>query len=143
MTSVKVMGFVHSNLTLLIHIVHCTKRSKQNRVQHWAHLGLFRGLPRWLSSKESACQCRNHKRRGFDPCVGRSPEGGHGNPFQYSCLENLMDRRAWPATVHRDDKESDMTEHAHMCLSYQIYPRFIPYPRKSAKLLVKICKRSL
>ena len=30
----------------------------------------------------------------------RSPGGGHGNPFQYSCLENHMDRRAWWATVH-------------------------------------------
>ena len=32
--------------------------------------------------------------------LGRSPEGGNGNPFQYSCLENAMDRRAWRATVH-------------------------------------------
>ena len=31
----------------------------------------------------------------------RSPGGGHGNPLQYSCLENLMDREAWQATVHR------------------------------------------
>ena len=32
---------------------------------------------------------------------GRSPGGGHGNPFQYSCLENPMDRGAWWAMVHR------------------------------------------
>ena len=31
---------------------------------------------------------------------GRSPGVGNGNPFQYSCLENLMDRRAWEVTVH-------------------------------------------
>ena len=31
---------------------------------------------------------------------GRSPGGGHGNPLQYSCLENPMDRRAWWAAVH-------------------------------------------
>ena len=31
---------------------------------------------------------------------GRSPGGGHGNPLQYSCLENLMDRGAWLDTVH-------------------------------------------
>ena len=31
---------------------------------------------------------------------GRSPGGGHGNPLQYSCLENPMDRGAWEATVH-------------------------------------------
>ena len=32
---------------------------------------------------------------------GISPGGGHGNPFQYSCLENPMDRGAWWAPVHR------------------------------------------
>ena len=32
---------------------------------------------------------------------GRSPGGGHGNPLQYSCLENPMDRRAWWVTGHR------------------------------------------
>ena len=31
---------------------------------------------------------------------GRSSEGGHGNPLQYSCLENPMDRGPWQATVH-------------------------------------------
>ena len=31
---------------------------------------------------------------------GRSPGGGNGNPFQYSCLENPMDRGSWRATVH-------------------------------------------
>ena len=35
------------------------------------------------------------------PGSGRSPRGGHGNPLQYSCLENPMDRGAWQATVHR------------------------------------------
>ena len=37
---------------------------------------------------------------GVIPGLGRSPGGGHGNPLQYSCLENLMDRRVWRATVH-------------------------------------------
>ena len=37
---------------------------------------------------------------GLIPGLGRSPGGGHGNPFQYSCLENPMDRGAWLATVH-------------------------------------------
>ena len=35
------------------------------------------------------------------PWSGRSPGEGHGNPLQYSCLENPMDRGAWWATVHR------------------------------------------
>ena len=34
------------------------------------------------------------------PGSGRSPGGGHGNPLQYSCLENSMDRGAWLAMVH-------------------------------------------
>ena len=38
---------------------------------------------------------------GSIPGLGRSPGGGHGNPLQYSCLENYMDRGAWWATVHR------------------------------------------
>ena len=37
---------------------------------------------------------------GSIPGLGRSPAGGNGNPLQYSCLENPMDREAWWATVH-------------------------------------------
>ena len=42
--------------------------------------------------------------------LGRSPEGGHSNPLQHSCLENSMDRGAWPAIVQRVAKVSDRTE---------------------------------
>ena len=49
---------------------------------------------------------------GSIPGLGRSPGGGHGNPLQYSCPENLMDRGTWRATVH-GVAESDMTEHVH------------------------------
>ena len=37
---------------------------------------------------------------GSIPGLGRSPGGGYGNPLQYSCLENPMDRGAWWVTVH-------------------------------------------
>ena len=37
---------------------------------------------------------------GLIPGSGRSPGVGNGNPLQYSCLENSIDREAWPATVH-------------------------------------------
>ena len=47
---------------------------------------------------------------GSIPGLERSPGGGHGNPLQYSCLENPMDRWAWRATVHGVAKELDMTE---------------------------------
>ena len=47
---------------------------------------------------------------GSIPRSGRAPGGGHGNPLQYSCLGNPMDRGAWQATVHSmGRKESDMT----------------------------------
>ena len=44
------------------------------------------------------------------PQSGRYPGEGNGNPFQYSCLENSMDRGAWQVTVHGGPKELDMTE---------------------------------
>ena len=47
---------------------------------------------------------------GSIPGLGRSPRGGHGNPLQYSCLENPIDREAWWATVHGVAKESGTTE---------------------------------
>ena len=43
------------------------------------------------------------------PGSRRYPGEGNGNPLQYSCLENSMDRGAWGATVHRVTKESDTT----------------------------------
>ena len=58
-------------------------------------------LKLWLSGKESACQCR---RLRFDPWVRKTPGEGNGNPLQYSCLGNPMDRRAWWATVHEVTK---------------------------------------
>ena len=54
-----------------------------------------------VSSKEPTCQCRLDIRdTGSIPGSGRSPEAGHSNPLQYSCLENPMDRGAWRAAVH-------------------------------------------
>ena len=55
------------------------------------------------------------KEVGSIPGSGRSPGGGHGNPLQYSCLENPMDREAWRATVHgvtkrHDGSQRDTTE---------------------------------
>ena len=51
---------------------------------------------------------------GSIPGLRRSSGEGNGNPPQYSCLENPMDRGAWWATVHRGYKESDTTERLHV-----------------------------
>ena len=45
---------------------------------------------------------------GLIPGSGRSPAGGHGNPLQYSCLGNAMDRGAWWAIIDRLAKELDI-----------------------------------
>ena len=50
----------------------------------------------------------NAGKAGLNPGLGRSPEEGHGNPLQYSYLENPIDRGAWLAIVHRI-AESDTT----------------------------------
>ena len=55
------------------------------------------GFPGGSDGKESAC---NTKDPGLIPGLGRSPREGNGNPLQYSCLENSIDRGAWWATVH-------------------------------------------
>ena len=64
------------------------------------------GLSRWLSGKESTCQCR---RRMFNSGLGWSPAGGNGHPLQYSCFENPMDREVWITTVPGGCKELGMT----------------------------------
>ena len=53
-----------------------------------------------LSGKESSCNAGAAVHVGLTPGSGRPPGGGNGNPLQYSCPENPMDRGAWWATVH-------------------------------------------
>ena len=54
-----------------------------------------------LSGKEDTCNAGAAGDVGLIAGSGRPPGGGHGNPLQYSCLENPMDRGAWRATIHR------------------------------------------
>ena len=62
------------------------------------------GLPGGSAVKESAFNTGASGDSGSIPGSGRSPGGGHGNPLQYSCLENSMDRGAWWATAYRVTK---------------------------------------
>ena len=63
------------------------------------------------------------QRHGFDPWVGRSLGGGHGNPLQHCCLENPMDRGDRQAIVHRvtqsDTTEVTQHEHTHKVQAFQ------------------------
>ena len=67
----------------------------------WAYY-FYKGFPGGSDGKESTCNAG-------DPgsIQGRSPGEGNGNPLQYSCLENPMDRGVWWATVHGGHKESN------------------------------------
>ena len=71
------------------------------------------------SGSEGKVSARNAGDPGLIPESGRSPGEGNGNPLQYSCLENPMDRGAWQATVHRVPKSrtqlSDFTYLACCC----------------------------
>ena len=126
------------------------------------------GFPGGAKGKEPACQCRRHKRCGFDPWVGKipwrrkwhptpvllpgkshgqrslvgySPWGreeldtterlhfhfslsctgeGNGSPFQYSCLENPMDKGAWLAPVHGIEKNQTQLKQLSMCMHNKI-----------------------
>ena len=66
-------------------------------------------FPSGSIGKESACNKGDTRDLGLIPGSGRFPGGGDGNPLQYSCLENPLDRGAWRATIH-GVAESDMTE---------------------------------
>ena len=67
------------------------------------YIPIYPCVPRYLGfpcssvGKESACSAGDP---GLIPGLGRYPGEGNGNPLQYPCLENLMDRGAWWAAVH-------------------------------------------
>jgi len=60
----------------------------------------FEGFPGGSVVKNLPANAGDIRDMDLMPGSGRSPGGGHDNPFQYSCLENPMDRGAWRATVH-------------------------------------------
>ena len=72
-------------------------------------LYIYKGFPRGAGGKELAASTGDVRDASSIPGSRRVLGGGHGNPFQYSCLENLMDQGAWWAMVHRA-VESDTTE---------------------------------
>ena len=61
---------------------------------------IYMGFPGGSVVKNQPGNAGDIRDMGSIPGSGRSPGGGHGNPLQYSCLENPMNRGAWAATVH-------------------------------------------
>ena len=84
----------------------CLNMPQSSMFTHLLPIPTILRLPQWLSSKESTF---NEGDAGLIPGSGRSPEEGNGNPLQYSCLGNPMDRGVWQVTVHGVAKESDTT----------------------------------
>ena len=104
------------------------KTTGKNRQQ--VRSGPQPGLPRWrLVVKNPPTNAGNV---GLIAGLGRSPGGGHGNPLQYSCLENPVDRGAWPATVC-GAAESDMTEQLTLWLSTSPIPSIKTEPKERQK----------
>ena len=64
---------------------------------NWTCYTITKSLSGVSGVKESSCNVQDP---GLIPGLLRSPGGGNGNPLQYSCLENPMDRGAWQATVY-------------------------------------------
>ena len=67
-------------------------------------------FPGGASGRVSAGNAGGTGDPGSIPGLGRYPAGGHGNPLQYSCLENPTDRGAWRVIIHWGRKKSDTPE---------------------------------
>ena len=64
------------------------------------HVGVWQKATQYSKAKNLPASARDAKDAGSVSGLGRSPAVGKGNPFQYSCLENFMDKGALWATVH-------------------------------------------
>ena len=108
-------------------------RSVKNAVAQWYRLCI---------------QCIRCKSRGFDPWVRRSPGEGNGNPLQYSCLENPMDRGPWSAAVQgiarvRYDLVTKQQQKGTNWLADQIQPAqgtSVPIPAMTPQTLTLNCQ---
>ena len=78
----------------------------------------FKGLPRWLNGKESTCQCRRHKKCGFDPWVRRIPGRRKWQPRLVFLLGKFHGQRSLVVTVHGISKNGTrLSVHAYHALS--------------------------
>ena len=92
-------------------------------------------LPWWLSIKESACSAGDVGDLSLIPGSGRSPGEGNGNPLQYFCLGNPVDRGAWQAT-NLGVTESDPTERLNNKVARLLNFQFSPW---SVSCFMSVC----
>ena len=95
-SSGKLFKIIHTKLLICVSVLYTH-----------THTHIYRGFPGGSVVKNPPANAGDV---GSISGSGRSHEGGHGNPFQYSCLKNPMDKGAWWAIVHGVSKELDMTE---------------------------------
>ena len=88
-------------------IVHGVAKNRTRLSDFHTSLSVSCRFPRWLSGKEFTCNAGDV---GSIPGSRKALGEGNGNPLQFSCLGNPMDRGAWWATVHGVKRESDTTE---------------------------------
>ena len=95
------------------------------------------GFPAGSVGKDSACNAGD---LGSIPGLGRFPGEGNGNPLQYSCLENPMDRGAWQAIVHRVTRVGHdlVTKPSPPPLSYFHLPKYVPLSQTTVPLGLRI-----
>ena len=96
------------------------------------------GLPWWLRWKETTC---NVEDLGLIPGLGRSPGGEHGNPLQYSCLENPHGQRSLAGYSPWDHKELDMTEWLSTA-QIRTYTEYTLFIRLQSQLSRALCWKS-
>ena len=109
-------------------------------VIYFAHGSVYMGFPGGSVVKNLPANAGDIRNTSLIPELRRSSEGGHGNPLQYSCLENSRDRGAWQATGSPGGSQrighywSDLA-HMHVVYTYQYYSLNSSHP-----LLPLLCK---
>ena len=101
----------------------------------------------WKQMPWVACQCRCKRTRIRSPSGEDPPGGGHGNPLQYSCLENPMDRGAWRATGHGVKKSWTrlkwLSTGTQLKLKFGLFIGWLLYTKTNFKMHVTLHSRCL
>ena len=91
------------------------------------YIYIYQGFPGGSVVKNLSASAGDTRDAGLIPGSGRSPGGGNGNPHQYFCLENSMDREAWQATVHGVTKSQRwQSTHTQVPLSFKVCSNSCP-----------------